>query len=104
AVALSMGAQIGLGDLPPEVSGAAARMTPALLDLPEDGCELDAVLGEVERRLILQALERAGGVRTAAAKTLGITLRSLRYRMQKLTMQPEGDDEPVPSERPPPDS
>jgi two-component system response regulator PilR (NtrC family) len=98
AVALALGAQIGLGDLPTEVSGAAARTTPALFDLPDDGCDLDQVLGEVERRLILQALDRSGGVRTAAAKTLGITLRSLRYRMQKLTM--EDDAEPIPSEPP----
>ena len=103
AVALASGPQIGLGDLPQEVSGAAARTTPALLDLPDDGCDIDAVLGEVERRLILQALERSGGVRTIAAKTLGITLRSLRYRMQKLTMNSDDDDvdssDAPPSER-----
>ena len=35
------------------------------------------------------------------AKTLGITLRSLRYRMQKLTMQNDDDDaEPVSSDSP----
>jgi two-component system response regulator PilR (NtrC family) len=99
AVALAMGPQIGLGDLPVEVSGAAARTTPALVDLPETGCEIDVVLGEVERRLILQALDRSGGVRTTAAKLLGINLRSLRYRMQKLKMQPEDENEP--SEPPP---
>jgi two-component system, NtrC family, response regulator PilR len=96
AVALASGQQIGLGDLPHEVSGAAAQPSPALVTLPEEGCELDGVLGEVERRLILQALERAGGVRTAAAKSLGVTLRSLRYRMQKLALQ-DDDEEPVSS-------
>ena len=105
AVALAMGQQIGLGDLPAEVSGSAARTTPALLDLPVEGCDLDVVLGEVERRLLLQALERSGGVRTAAAKTLGVTLRSLRYRMQKLKMQSGDEDDAIPSEPPgPPDS
>ena len=101
AVALAMGQQIGLGDLPAEVSGAASRTTPALVDLPEEGCDLDQVVGEVERRLILQALERSGGVRTNAAKMLGLTLRILRYRMQKLKMYPEGEEEPTPSEPPP---
>ncbi len=101
AVALASGPLIGLGDLPQEVSGATSRPTPALLDLPDEGCDIDAVLGEVERRLIQQALERSGGVRTNAAKTLGITLRSLRYRMQKLTMQNDDDDaEPVSSDSP----
>jgi len=83
AVALATGQTIGLGDLPREVSGAAAQPTPALVGLPDEGCNLDDVLGEVERRLLLQALERSGGVRTQAAKLLGVTLRSLRYRLQK---------------------
>jgi two-component system response regulator PilR (NtrC family) len=94
AVALASGPQIGLGDLPHEVSGAAAQPSPALVTLPEEGCDLDGVLGEVERRLILQALDRSGGVRTAAAKTLGLTLRSLRYRLQKHALQ-DDDEEPL---------
>jgi two-component system response regulator PilR (NtrC family) len=94
AVALASGPQIGLGDLPHEVSGAAGQPSPALVTLPESGCEIDNVLGEIERRLILQALERAGGVRTVAAKSLGLTLRSLRYRLQKHALQDE-EEEPV---------
>ncbi len=94
AVALVVGQQIGLGDLPHEVSGATGRPGPSLVTLPEAGCELDAVLGEIERRLIIQALERSGGVRTVAAKSLGLTLRSLRYRLQKHALQDE-DDEPI---------
>jgi two-component system response regulator PilR (NtrC family) len=98
AVALAQASVIGLGDLPREVVGRAAGITPELLTLPEEGCDLDQVLGEAERRLILQALERSGGVRAQAAKTLGITLRSLRYRLQKLgvaiddDVQDEADD------------
>jgi two-component system response regulator PilR (NtrC family) len=97
AVALATGPLIGLGDLPHEVSGAAAQPTPALVALPEEGCNLDDVVGEIERRLIVQALERSGGVRTNAAKLLGITLRSLRYRMQKHAMQ-DDEEEPVAAE------
>ena len=92
AVALATGPLVGLGDLPHEVSGLAAQPTPALVTLPEVGCNLDEVLGEVERRLIIQALERAGGVRTNAAKILGLTLRSLRYRLQKHAMQDDEDE------------
>ena len=96
AVALAAGPTIGLGDLPHEVAGAAAQPTPTLSALPESGCEIDEVLGEVERRFIIQALDRTGGVRTNAAKLLGITLRSLRYRMQKHAMQ-DDDEEPAES-------
>jgi two-component system, NtrC family, response regulator PilR len=94
AVALAVGQTIGLGDLPREVSGAAAQPTPSLVALPEEGCNLDDVVGEVERRLILQALERSGGVRAQAARLLGVTLRSLRYRLQKHALGEPGDDMP----------
>jgi two-component system response regulator PilR (NtrC family) len=98
AVTLASGPMIGLADLPNEIGGAATAATPALVALPEDGCNLDGVVDEVERRLILQALERAGGVRTQAAKLLGITLRSLRYRLQKHALA-DDTDEPLSAER-----
>jgi two-component system response regulator PilR (NtrC family) len=96
AVALASSNVLGLGDLPAEVAGHGSAPTPSLVSLPEGGCELDEVLGEVERRLIVEALERTGGVRMQAAKLLGITFRSLRYRLQKLGLandDGEGDDE-----------
>jgi two-component system response regulator PilR (NtrC family) len=93
AVALASSTVIGLGDLPPEVSGLSGRTAPLLAELPAEGCVLDAVLGEVERRLVLQALERTEGGRKAAAGLLGITFRSLRYRLEKHAMDLSGDDE-----------
>jgi two-component system, NtrC family, response regulator PilR len=96
AVALASGGAIGLGDLPTEVSGLSGSPAPLLASLPEEGCALDSVLGEVERRLILQALERTGGGRKAAAKLLGVSFRSLRYRLQKHAFDsasPESEDE-----------
>jgi two-component system response regulator PilR (NtrC family) len=96
AVALTVGPIVGLGDLPREASGASAQPMPSLIGLPDEGCNLDEVLGEVERRLILQSLERSGGVRTQAAKLLGVTLRSLRYRLQKHALA--GADDEVPSD------
>jgi two-component system response regulator PilR (NtrC family) len=101
AVALATGQTLGLGDLPREVSGAASQPTPALVGLPEDGCNLEDVLGEVERRLLLQALERSGGVRTQAAKLLGVTFRSLRYRLQKHALGDGGDEGAADSDTPP---
>jgi two-component system response regulator PilR (NtrC family) len=98
AVALATGPTIGLGDLPREISGAAAQPTPGLITLPEEGCNLDEVLGEVERRFLIEALDRSGGVRTQAAKLLGVSLRSLRYRLQKQALgsaEDEADSEPA---------
>ncbi|WP_437651371.1 sigma-54-dependent transcriptional regulator [Sorangium sp. So ce362] len=95
AVALAGGPSIGLGDLPSAVAGLSASPAPLLAQLPAGGCMLDEVLGEVERRLILQALEHTGGVRKAAAKLLGVSFRSLRYRLAKhaLAADGEGDDD-----------
>jgi two-component system response regulator PilR (NtrC family) len=83
AVALAGSRSIGLGDLPTEMSRTAGERTPDLLQLPDSGCDLEELLGEVERRLLLEALERTGGVRKAAARLLGITFRSMRYRLAK---------------------
>jgi two-component system response regulator PilR (NtrC family) len=75
------------------VSGLSGSQAPLLAQLPPQGCALDSVLGEVERRLMLQALERTGGVRNAASKLLGISFRSLRYRLEKHAIDLAGDDE-----------
>jgi two-component system, NtrC family, response regulator PilR len=48
---------------------------------------LDAELGTVERQRILAALEQTRWNRTAAARLLGITLRALRYRLEKLGIE-----------------
>lgn len=99
AVALARSSIIGLGDFPQELSGSAGAPGGALLELPEAGCNLDEVVNEVERRFLIAALERSGGVRTAAAKLLGISFRSMRYRLSKLGLgEDEGDDRESQSE------
>lgn len=45
---------------------------------------LEDYLEEVERKLIMQALEETRWNRTAAAQRLGLTFRSMRYRLKKL--------------------
>ena len=53
--------------------------------VPEPGSVvLQDYLDEVERKVIVEALQKTGFNRTAAAKLLGVTFRSLRYRMQRL--------------------
>lgn len=57
--------------------------------LPKEG--LEAYLQETEKRLIINALEIAGGSKTNAAKLLGMSFRSLRYRMKKLEIDHDDD-------------
>jgi two-component system response regulator PilR (NtrC family) len=89
SVTLAQGATITLDDLPPELLGEASLPSGEIL-LPAEGVDLEATLERLERSLIRQALERSKGVRTRAAQVLGLSFRSLRYRLQKLGMAHEG--------------
>jgi two-component system response regulator PilR (NtrC family) len=93
AVTLALGDRITLDDLPEgartEKRHVVADVDPA--DLPP-GFDIDAHLGGIERRLLVRALEQAGGVRTEAAKLLGTTFRSFRYRLAKYGLGEAGDE------------
>jgi len=93
AVALSSGPTIGAADIPdPKTSAKPGAPTPT--ELPPDGIDLDRMLGDFERAWVLRALEQSGGVRKKAAALLGVSFRSLRYRLQKLGIdKPDGADD-----------
>ncbi len=81
AVVLTEGRWIGPEALPVEAGGAHR-----LEDLPEDEViriPAGTTLPEAERRLILDALERTGGNKTAAARILGIGLRTLYRKLEQ---------------------
>jgi two-component system response regulator PilR (NtrC family) len=67
----------------------AAKSSPAHQLTPDTS--LDAYLEEVERNLILSALDVTGWNRTAAARQLGISFRALRYKLEKLNLDKETD-------------
>ncbi|HID29724.1 MAG TPA: sigma-54-dependent Fis family transcriptional regulator [Desulfobacterales bacterium] len=56
-------------------------------DIPPTGFDLDSMLADVERGYLLKALEMTGGVKQKAAESLGISFRSLRYRLEKLGLE-----------------
>ena len=47
------------------------------------GIELEGIVENLERRLIEQSLKKTNGNKTEAARLLGISFRSLRYRLKK---------------------
>ncbi len=69
-------ADLRLADAAPVADGDTASL--AQIDNLEDYLE------EIERKLIMQALEENRWNRTAAAQRLGLTFRSMRYRLKKL--------------------
>jgi DNA-binding NtrC family response regulator len=72
------------------ISAARVPIRPAAPPLPADGppavpLECDGLsLPEAERRMLVQALERAGGNKSRAARMLGVSRDTLRYRLAKL--------------------
>src|SRR5262249_18223172 len=91
AVTLESGNRVSRGSLP-ELHRRHPSPPAATLDVPDDGLDLDKILAEVERDLVLKALEKAGGVRKRAAELLGVTFRSLRYRLAKMGVEQREDD------------
>ncbi|MFG0319461.1 MAG: sigma-54-dependent transcriptional regulator [Planctomycetota bacterium JB042] len=79
-VVLARGSTLTPDDLPPVVrDGPGEAGTPDGFDLPAEGVVLD----ELERHLILQALRRSGGSLGPAARLVGITYKTLQYRIRK---------------------
>lgn len=91
AVALSGDAPIAAEDIMIQQS-SAAQEAPALMPGDHLAAEtqvddLGNQLESVERQAIIRALKEARYNKTAAAKKLGLTLRALRYRIQKLGIE-----------------
>lgn len=75
-----------------ELTNARRPSEPAPAPAPGPGepVELRPALEDLERRTILEALERNDGVQAAAARDLGISRSNLNYRIQKLGLDPQG--------------
>jgi two-component system, NtrC family, response regulator PilR len=56
------------------------------------GVELESILGAVEKEFLLKALDQAKGSKRDAARLLQISMRSLRYRLEKFGLDVGGID------------
>jgi DNA-binding NtrC family response regulator len=92
AVLLTDGDMLSKADLPTELR-QRLRLPPAAgstFTLPPGGVTLE----DVERDLVRQALERARGNRSRAARLLGMNRDQIRYRIEKFKLEqdaPEGE-------------
>jgi len=69
-------------DLPPEITETEEDLAGQVL-ITAGGIDVDEIIGNIEKRYILQALDKAHGVKTEAAKLLRLSFRSFRHRLQK---------------------
>ncbi|WP_003544475.1 sigma-54-dependent transcriptional regulator [Desulfotomaculum nigrificans] len=85
AVILSQGQEIKPYHLPKEIQktdtnkGSEEQNTSLVINFPDQGISLE----ELEKELILKALEKSNGNQTKASQLLGITRSALLYRAQK---------------------
>jgi two-component system response regulator PilR (NtrC family) len=80
ALTLSEGGEIGVEDL--KLPQAIEAIKPA--SVGSSDINLDQYLEQVEKDIIVDALEKTKWNKTAAARLLGVSFRALRYRLQKL--------------------
>lgn len=88
AILLCENDTIMLDDLPPEMTSASRPASSGdLFRLPPEGVNFE----DVERSLIMQAMERTDNNITKSAKLLGLTFRTLQYRLEKFGFKKDGD-------------
>ena len=94
-VALEGGATILPESLPPFVNTPSGRKLASTheIQVTDEGLDLDKIMGQIEKELLVKAIHAAGGVKKKAAKLLNITFRSMRYRVEKYSLGSLGDDD-----------
>lgn len=85
AILLCENDTVTIDDLPPEMTQSSSTASSDLFRLPPEGVNFE----EVERSLIMQAMARTDNNITKSAKLLGLTFRTLQYRLEKFGYKKE---------------
>jgi two-component system response regulator PilR (NtrC family) len=94
AVALETEPIIDVSSLSDTIRGTT-RQFPAVIpvDIPPEGISLENIVDEVEKDLLMKALEKTGWVKKHAAKLLHLSFRSFRYRLDKYEIEKQAHNE-----------
>ncbi len=79
-------------------AGAPDHETPStasLLNIPPDGLDLNHVVSEVERNLMLQSLAITRGNKKRAAELLGLKRTTFLEKMKRLELEDNPEEEPI---------
>jgi two-component system response regulator PilR (NtrC family) len=82
-VAMNPGSAITADELPDFVRAGAPLAAAVVPSIPAGGINLEQTVNEFERQLVIKALRLAGGRRSEVMRLLGLTERTLRYRLDK---------------------
>ena len=80
---------VTLADFPPEMTQAGSTASGDMFKLPPEGVNFE----DVERSLIMQAMDRTDNNITKSAKLLGLTFRTLQYRLEKFGFKKDGESD-----------
>lgn len=83
---LSQSDEITVKDLPPEIVMDAKKKT-LIPELTPEGINLDRLVEEIEKEYIIKALKLTGNTKVEAARLLGLSFRSFRYRLKKYNIE-----------------
>jgi two-component system, NtrC family, response regulator PilR len=86
AVTFNTSDTIMVDDLPERLHATRKAPVPEDDDIGhflDEDFNLERYMEGVERRFLVEALERAGGNKTVAARILGVSFRSVRYKLDK---------------------
>ena len=96
SVALESGSVLMPESLPPlvQTAGGSTKLASAQdIVVGAEGLDLDKVMGQIEKEILVKAIHAAGGVKKRAARLLKISFRSMRYRVEKYGLGVMSDDE-----------
>ena len=75
--------QIEVADLPPDLQTTGETSSKPSLDLPADGIDLPALVGQIEKDMIARALARTEQNKGAAARLLGLKRTTLVEKLKR---------------------
>ncbi|MCP4404427.1 MAG: sigma-54-dependent Fis family transcriptional regulator [bacterium] len=96
AVALEAEPVIELAGLPENIRGSNNPFASHIpTEIPPEGINLENIVDEIEKDLLVKALEKTGWVKKHAARLLHLSFRSFRYRLDKFDIDEKkpGDSE-----------
>ena len=82
-VMMAEGELIQPEDLPTEVTQSSSQSGAIRFDLPPEGISLE----QLEREIIIKAMDRSGWVIAKAAPLLGMSYKTLQYRLEKFGIE-----------------
>ncbi len=67
------------------------KKAPFDLEIPSEGLDLEKIVEDIEKTLLMKALDRTKGIKKKAAELLNINFRSMRYRLEKYGLNHRDD-------------